>query len=280
MLAGRPLFPGKSDLDQLFMHGGGPVVHDALGPLTPRQAARCLDLTGFVRFPEVAERQTLAKRLGRAASEEDSRTRASCRARWPWTRPSGSARRPPCPPRGCGSAPAGARTVTGQTRRQPEAPGAAPGAPAQLPPARREASQDPGRRHHRGIRPRGRKNPSWRSRFARKTAPAGTPTGRRFRPWSPRAARWASRAQRRAGRCRTDGVAPGGPLGWPTDDSAASTGESPAPAQREICEESIEEDGVVHAVSSDRQVGESLAPVEDMRRASSGRPPRTCRTSP
>lgn len=249
MLAGRPLFPGKSDLDQLFM------VHDALGPLTPRQAARCLDLTGFVRFPEVAERQTLAKRLGRAASEEDARFLSRALAVDPSERVSAKTALSTAWLR----IGAGGSADSDRTRRQPEAPGAAPGAPAQLPPARREASQDLfDATIEESVLEESILEESVREEDgASRDADGAAVSAMVATSGSVGIAGAAARGQVQ------DGVAPGGPLGWPTDDSAASTGESPAPAQREICEESIEEDGVVHAVSSDRQVGESLAPVEE-----------------
>merc|ERR1719330_1931984 len=64
MITGQALFPGESDLDQLF------IIINALGPLTKEQTERCFDLTGFVKFPEVGERHTLKKRLGPAATDQ------------------------------------------------------------------------------------------------------------------------------------------------------------------------------------------------------------------
>lgn len=64
MISGQALFPGDSDIDQLF------IIINALGPLTREQTERCFELTGFVKFPEVGERQTLKKRLGHAATDQ------------------------------------------------------------------------------------------------------------------------------------------------------------------------------------------------------------------
>jgi len=67
LLTGQPFFAGQTDLDQLF------IINNALGPLTPQQTERCLDLTDFVKFPEVGERQTLQKRIGRVGTEQQMR---------------------------------------------------------------------------------------------------------------------------------------------------------------------------------------------------------------
>lgn len=64
LIGGQPLFTGKTDVDQLF------IIINAIGPLTPEQTKRCFDLTGFVKFPAVGERQTIKKRLGQKGTEQ------------------------------------------------------------------------------------------------------------------------------------------------------------------------------------------------------------------
>jgi len=64
LVTGQALFTGETDLDQLF------IINNALGPLTSDQSTRCLDLSGFVKFPSVGERQTLQKRLGHLATDQ------------------------------------------------------------------------------------------------------------------------------------------------------------------------------------------------------------------
>jgi len=64
LISGQALFAGKTDVDQLF------IIINALGPLTSKQTKRCFDLTGFVKFPEVGERQTLEKKLRPKATDQ------------------------------------------------------------------------------------------------------------------------------------------------------------------------------------------------------------------
>lgn len=64
LIVGQPLFTGETDIDQLF------IIDNALGPLTREQNQRCFDLTNFIKFPEVGERQTLHKRLAHKISEQ------------------------------------------------------------------------------------------------------------------------------------------------------------------------------------------------------------------
>lgn len=247
MLTGRPLFPGKSDLDQLFM------IQDALGPLTPRQAERCLDLTGFVRFPEVAERQTLEKRLGHAASEEEARFLSRALVVDPSERVTAKTALSTAWLRvGAGGAAGHGRTDG--PRDAPEAESVS--SCWQPPPAPREASQDfcdatiEESVLEESIMGESVREEDCVSHGADEAAASAmVATG-----GSVGIAGAAARGQVQ------DGVALGG---RPAEGSAASGGESQSPAQRESCEESIEEDGVVMAVSSDKLVGESLAPVEE-----------------
>lgn len=248
MLAGKPLFPGKSDLDQLFM------IHNALGPLTSRQVERCLDLTGFVRFPEVLERQTLEKRLGRAASEEETRFLSRALVVDPSERVTAKTALSTAWLR-IGAGGVADRGRTDGLREAPEAESVS--SRRQSPPSRQEASQDfydatiEDSFIEESILEESVREEDCASQDADEAAASAMVAS----GGSVGIAGALARGQVQ------DIVALGGHPGRPAGDPTASASESQSP-QRELCEESIEEDGFVRAVSS-KQVGEYLTSVEE-----------------
>lgn len=67
LMTGRALFAGKTDIDQIC------IIYGTLGPLTPEQSKRCMELTnyGMLKFPPPSERQTLSDRIGRTIDYEE-----------------------------------------------------------------------------------------------------------------------------------------------------------------------------------------------------------------
>lgn len=65
LTVGQALFTGETDLEQLC------IIHNTLGPLTPQQAERCLELSDFkdVKFKTSGDYQTLKKRFGHIMPE-------------------------------------------------------------------------------------------------------------------------------------------------------------------------------------------------------------------
>eukprot|EP00928_Gymnodinium_smaydae_P014628 TRINITY_DN15388_c0_g1_i1.p1 TRINITY_DN15388_c0_g1~~TRINITY_DN15388_c0_g1_i1.p1 ORF type:complete len:566 (-),score=96.80 TRINITY_DN15388_c0_g1_i1:127-1737(-) len=147
MAVGQPLFTAQTDLEQLC------IIHSALGPLTPEQSERSLELSEFggVKFSHTGERQTLRGRFAHAMSEPQldfldgvivvdpaRRLSASAALATAWLqdarappRPQSSAAKPPRPVPEPGST---------WSSRPPSRPTSQPPAPAQKPRVRREIS--------------------------------------------------------------------------------------------------------------------------------------------
>eukprot|EP01135_Chromosphaera_perkinsii_P000169 Nk52_evm65s32 gene=Nk52_evmTU65s32 len=85
LIDGQPLFPGESEIDQLY------TIQRVLGPLPPEQREMFLKNPRFVglKFPDMSQPETLAKKYGKALTQEmtdfmtgvlqmDSSLRLSC----------------------------------------------------------------------------------------------------------------------------------------------------------------------------------------------------------